>query len=110
MLSTHDYAGALAMHVADNVTQHDPRIGDGSVAWLHALTEPGATHATVEIVHDLFDNGLGITHSRVEGGNGTKAWVRARADFYRFEGTCIVEHWDVVQGWGGSGANAHPMF
>ncbi|MCJ1473680.1 hypothetical protein MMC13_002331 [Lambiella insularis] len=100
MLAAHDYAGALGMHVAENVTQHDTHIADGRAAWLTALTDPKAANATMEVVHTVFGEGVGVTLSRVTGAQGR---VGDRADFYRFAGTCLVEHWEVVGGGRGNG-------
>ncbi|TFK18621.1 hypothetical protein FA15DRAFT_565058, partial [Coprinopsis marcescibilis] len=41
----------------------------------------------------FFGEGYGFTHIKVIQGNATFSVM----DYFRFQGTCIVEHWDVVQ-------------
>ncbi|MFK8003289.1 MAG: nuclear transport factor 2 family protein [Polyangiales bacterium] len=76
--------------VAENVLQHDPRIGDGRQAWLDSL---GLQDALVheELVRTLADSAWALTQSRGRKGD---APVIIYDLFHQREGE-VVEHWVV---------------
>ena len=79
-------------HVASNLIEHDPfdfQGRDPNIAKLSAII-PFAKFA---VQRHNFDNEIGFIHLRVDENPGPVAL----ADVYRFNGTCIVEHWDIAQ-------------
>lgn len=55
----------------------------------------------------LVDGDLAVVHVRATRPGAPDAAV---ADFYRFDGDRIVEHWDVLQAVPESPVHDHPMF
>jgi predicted SnoaL-like aldol condensation-catalyzing enzyme len=85
-------AEAFSTYVDPDLIEHDPynQNRDAVVAKLSQII-PDATF-TVE--HSTFESDIGFVHLRL--GEDRAAPV-ALADIYRMDGTCIVEHWEVVQ-------------
>lgn len=83
---------AYRRFVAVNLTEHNPFGPQGRDANAAILTQVLA-NANFTVLRKNFDNNLGIVHTRVEGIPQPSALV----DIYRFDGSCIVEHWDVTQ-------------
>jgi predicted SnoaL-like aldol condensation-catalyzing enzyme len=48
------------------------------------------------IMHNGFYNDTGYLHYRVVTAD---QYPQAITDILRYEGTCIMEHWDVIQSW-----------
>ncbi|PKK44878.1 hypothetical protein CI102_9480 [Trichoderma harzianum] len=73
------------------------------------------TAATFETQQKIFadvwntfvQNDIGISVEMGVMENGTTA---AFVDFWRFQGTCIVEHWDVIEFVTGDSPNPSPLF
>ena len=89
----HNVSGALLDHGDVNWIEHDPMAVSGRQVVIDALS--GFLPTTKQtFIHKGFVNGTGFTHFRedVPGQAPT-----AIADFFRFDGTCIMEHWDVSQ-------------
>ncbi|KAM0257692.1 hypothetical protein ACHAQJ_004257 [Trichoderma viride] len=69
--------------------QHNPTIGQGRDAAIAALSKnPGAN---TTIVHQAFINNTGFVHHYAFSNSPIKIM-----DAYRMNGSCIVEHWDVI--------------
>ncbi|KAJ7036704.1 hypothetical protein C8F04DRAFT_1181055 [Mycena alexandri] len=92
-----------------NDTQHNPYVLDGAAASF-ALVNPIYINHTngVEMLHQGFQAPIGWVHWRLDGG-GYPA-PTAVVDVYRFEGACIVEHWDIVQTLPADAINPHALF
>jgi len=102
-----DVADTYELYVADNVIEHDPFIADGREAGIEALT-PLIAAASFDLVHVLYDGGIGAVHSKVTLPGG--APFMATADYFRYDGTCIVEHWDVSESLPANATSSHPLF
>jgi predicted SnoaL-like aldol condensation-catalyzing enzyme len=85
-------AEAFSTYVDPDLIEHDPydQNRDDVVAKLSHII-PGATFT---VVHSTFESDTGFVHLRL-GEDG--APPVALADIYRMDGTCIVEHWEVIQ-------------
>lgn len=69
--------------------QHNPSIGQGRDAAIAALSKNPRVNTT--IVHQTFINNTGFVHHYELSTPPIKIM-----DAYRMNGSCIVEHWDVV--------------
>ncbi|KAJ7301949.1 hypothetical protein DFH08DRAFT_759847 [Mycena albidolilacea] len=89
-------------HVVSDYIQHNPNILDGNAATFDVLSARLST-STPQILHLAFSAPYGWVHHK--DGNST-----AIVDVYRFNGTCIQEHWDVIQTVPANSTNPHPLF
>ena len=94
-----DFQGAVDTYVSPNLIQHNPQIANGSQAQVNAVTAILANYDGPEFQLALVDEerGYGVVYSRFQGKQGTGLPVTGVADVYRFEGSCMVEHWDVIE-------------
>ncbi|KAH7036827.1 hypothetical protein B0J12DRAFT_703346 [Macrophomina phaseolina] len=99
---------ALLDHVSEDYIQHNPFFPSGRQVVLDAFTSfpVGATNAT--ILNQAFDANRGFVHYRQD--TAGAAEPSAIVDLYRFEGTCIMEHWDVIQERPANATNPLAMF
>ncbi|SLM35821.1 hypothetical protein LPUS_05194 [Lasallia pustulata] len=96
---------AFDTYVALNLTEHDPfdaQGRDANAAKLAAIVP----YAQFTVLRQNFDNNLGFIHVRIE----DNPEPDALADIYRMDGTCIVEHWDIVQARPANATNPIAMF
>lgn len=95
--------------VAENYTQHNPKIQDGPEAAIQALTPKfdGSPEARFDVERILVDGDLAMVHVRALHPDRPDAAV---ADIYRFANGRIVEHWDVLQQVPADAVHGHPMF
>lgn len=63
-----------------------------SETYLHKLF--GNSSIGIEILHQGFDGGIGWVHWRLDNAYPRPAAI---ADIFRFNESCIQEHWDVIQ-------------
>jgi predicted SnoaL-like aldol condensation-catalyzing enzyme len=83
---------AFETYVDLNIIEHDPdntQDRDAIVARLSQIIPL----ANLTILVSSFNNKIGLAYIRVD----EDPQPAALADIYRMEGTCIVEHWDVMQ-------------
>ena len=94
-----DFAGATNKYVALNLIQHNPQIANGSAAQIAAVTSILANYDGPNFELALVDEerGYGIVFNQFIGKPGTGLPLSAVVDIWRFEGTCIVEHWDAIE-------------
>ncbi|KAF2670475.1 hypothetical protein BT63DRAFT_439506 [Microthyrium microscopicum] len=87
---------ALEVHAADTYIQHNPSALSGKEATINFFKSmPPGAKTTREIINQGFGgNNTGFVHYKMQRGEGK--WT-AVVDVYRMEGTCVVEHWDVMQ-------------
>ncbi|KAJ4327634.1 hypothetical protein N0V84_001883 [Fusarium piperis] len=86
---------ALGNHVADDYIQHNPNVLSGRQNAIDALGPfLGAAAVNITVLRQAFDDNLAFIHYRVDAPGGEPS---ATVDIYRLDGTCIVEHWDVMQ-------------
>ncbi|EEY23487.1 hypothetical protein D7B24_009336 [Verticillium nonalfalfae] len=87
---------AILNHIAEDYIQHNPGALSGRQNALDALVPflslPGVN---LTVLRQGFENNLAFIHSRLD--IDGVAQPTAIVDIFRFNGTCIVEHWDVVQ-------------
>lgn len=69
--------------------QHNPSVGQGRDAAITALS--GRPHVNTTIVHQTFIDNTGFVHHYEFSTPPIKIM-----DAYRMNGSCIVEHWDVI--------------
>ena len=100
----HDFSGAMRGHVAADFTEHNselPNSPEEQIAWFeerHAANpEFFASEAdwNARFVHRFIVANYLIVHYFMSVGPSDNG--RMFADFWRFDGDKIVEHWDVVQ-------------
>lgn len=94
-----DFQGAMDKYVSPNLIQHNPQIANGSQAQVDAVTTILANYDGPEFQLAIVDEErrYGVVYSRFRGKAGTGLPVAGVADVYRFEGSCMVEHWDVIE-------------
>ncbi|RHZ49184.1 nuclear transport factor 2 family protein [Aspergillus thermomutatus] len=83
---------AFSTYVDPDLIEHDPfdQSRDDVVARLSQIIPD----STFTVVHSSFESDTGLVHLRL---GDEDAEPVALADIYRMDGTCIVEHWDVLQ-------------
>ncbi|KAJ7352084.1 hypothetical protein DFH08DRAFT_956894 [Mycena albidolilacea] len=95
-------------HIAADYIQHNPFELDGipsSFNFLYPIFSN--TSVTVQILHRVFEAPYGWLHYRVD---GLLEEPTAILDLFRFNGTCVQEHWDVIQERPVNATNPHPLF
>ncbi|KAL0936161.1 snoal-like polyketide cyclase family protein [Colletotrichum truncatum] len=100
---------ALLNHMTEDYIQHNPRVLSGrqsSVDFLATLVTPDGVNMT--IIHNSFDNNIGYIHYRLDTLGAPQP--TAIVDVFRFEGSCIMEHWDVIQDRPANATNPLAMF
>ncbi|QYT05095.1 hypothetical protein H0G86_011991 [Trichoderma simmonsii] len=85
---------------------HDAFHG-ASKAEVLALVVPWFHDTAFNVWNTFLQNDIGISVEMGVLANGTTA---AFVDFWRFQGTCIVEHWDVIEFVTGDSPNPNPLF
>ena len=96
---------AFELYVDPNVIEHDPddiQDRDFIVARLSQIIP----FASLTILSSSFNNNTGLAHLKVN----EDPEPAALADIYRMDGTCIVEHWDVIQYRPANSSNPIAMF
>lgn len=83
---------AFETYVSPNIIEHDPEDKQNRAAIVARLSKiiPPAKYT---LLSKNFDNNIGLVHVKVD----EDPEPVALADIYRMDGTCIVEHWDVIQ-------------
>ncbi|KAL3424017.1 snoal-like polyketide cyclase family protein [Phlyctema vagabunda] len=84
---------AINDHLAEDYIQHNPNVLSGRQNALDSLGPVLALFNTT-IVNFGFDANVGWVHYKLEFGPGPYSAV---VDVFRFNGSCIQEHWDVAQ-------------
>ncbi|KAJ7131928.1 hypothetical protein C8R46DRAFT_1235706 [Mycena filopes] len=95
-------------YIAPNEIQHDPFVLDGTAA-AFPIVDALLTNSShgIEVLHQAFVAPFGWVHWRLDGVYSTPAAV---VELYRFDGGCVVEHWDVTQQVPTDAINPHPLF
>ncbi|KAH7111663.1 hypothetical protein B0J13DRAFT_659824 [Dactylonectria estremocensis] len=88
-------APTLLDHVAEDYIQHNPTSLSGRDESLQSLAFISPETVTFNIRHSGIDGEFAWVFSRLELAGQTEP--TAAADFLRFNGSCIQEHWDVLQ-------------
>ncbi|UKZ80098.1 hypothetical protein TrVFT333_007863 [Trichoderma virens FT-333] len=106
-----DFQGAMKKYVSSNLIQHNPQIANGSQAQVEVVTSILANYDGPEFELVIIDveRGYGVVFNRFRGKAGTGLPITGVADIYRFEGSCMVEHWDVIEGLPPNSTNPMPF-
>src|SRR5580698_8846030 len=101
---------AVSEHVGDKFVQHNPQVADGAEAFIGFVTSmrsqfPGMH---LEVKRVITQGQMVVTHSHLTLIPGKPGL--ALADFFRFEGDKVAEHWDVIQEIPDASANSNGMF
>ena len=106
-----NFSAAAAKYLSPNLIQHNPQIANGSEAMVAAvgpiLANYDGPNFSLVVVDE--EKGLAVTLNRYVGKPGTGLPIAGVADFYRFDGTCIVEHWDVIESLPPNSTNPDPF-
>ena len=86
--------------------QHNPSLPDGPQAAIDFLT-PIMPSQNITVVHTALQDNIGYIHWKDQGLNPR---TTAIVDILRFEGGCIMEHWDVIQEVPANAVSSHPLF
>lgn len=87
---------ALRNHVADTYIQHNPAALSGretTISFFQSRGSGGSVKRSI-INQGCCTNNTGFVHYKYEPQGGK---AKAVVDVYRMEGTCVMEHWDVMQ-------------
>lgn len=86
---------AYLTYVAEDYIQHNPNILSGRQNAIDAVSAFVDAGATFDIINIAFADDLGYVYSRMNIAGA--AQPTAVVDILRMNGSCIVEHWDVMQ-------------
>lgn len=107
---TSTIAAAYTTFAAEDYIQHNPWMTSGRQAAIDTLT-PIFAVADLRVRHVWFDpeleTGTGGVHYRLRMPGAERPVAVMR--LFRWEGTCLVEHWDVMQEVPGNKTNPLPM-
>ena len=101
---------AVREYVGDKYIQHNSQVGDGADAFVGFVQSFRGQFPEMhlEVKRTITQDDMVVTHSHLvpkPGGPGV-----AVADFFRFQGDKLVEHWDVIQNIPDDAANSNSMF
>ncbi|GKT61872.1 snoaL-like polyketide cyclase family protein [Colletotrichum tofieldiae] len=85
-----------AAHFDVNYIQHNPAVLSGRQAFIDAFTAASSsnTTSTTTIVHQALQDNIAYFHYKSETPGSP---ITAIVDMFRFEESCIMEHWDVIE-------------
>ncbi|RPA80474.1 hypothetical protein BJ508DRAFT_415453 [Ascobolus immersus RN42] len=86
---------AFANHVDENYIQHNPNALSGRQVAIDTFAKMNMDSITYTILNKGFDDNVGWVHYKMEMPGLPQPY--AVVDTVRFEGSCIMEHWDVSQ-------------
>ncbi|KAJ7183482.1 hypothetical protein C8R46DRAFT_1209642 [Mycena filopes] len=99
---------AAYAYIPANQIQHNPYTLDGAATSFPVVNSIiGNSSLGVEVLHQAFAAPFGWVHWRLDGFYPAPA---ALLDLYRFEGGCILEHWDITQEVPADAINPHALF
>jgi predicted SnoaL-like aldol condensation-catalyzing enzyme len=101
---------AASEYIGDMFVQHNPQVPDGAAAFIGFVNSmrsqfPGMH---LEVKRVIAQGDMAVTHSHMTLAPDEPGL--ALADFFRFEGGKVVEHWDVIQNIPDASANSNGMF
>ncbi|KAJ6506608.1 hypothetical protein C8R45DRAFT_801690, partial [Mycena sanguinolenta] len=95
-------------HFKEDFINHNPFAPDG-IASSMALVVPIFTNpaVSVQVLHQVFAAPYGWVHYRIDGWSPEPVAV---LDLYLFNGSCVQEHWDLIQTRPDNATNPHALF
>ncbi|KAL3472498.1 hypothetical protein BJX99DRAFT_235454 [Aspergillus californicus] len=90
-----DFVPVQAKYIAEDYIQHTPSLLSGRQANIDWFKNVSPASLNFTILKTAFDNGIGWVHYRMDMLGAGEPF--AVVDMVRFNGSCIQEHWDVVQ-------------
>lgn len=101
---------AVKEYVGDKYIQHNPQVGDGADAFIAFVQAFRGQFPKMhlEVKRTITQDDTVVTHSHLVLKPGEPGV--AIADFFRFKGDKLVEHWDVIQNIPDDAANSNSMF
>jgi len=101
---------ALLKYASVDLIQHNPDVGQGLAAQIAAVPPIFAVYSS-NIQFTSFDEskGYGLIFNKFAGKPGTGLPITGVADVWRWSGTCIVEHWDVIEPLSPNATNPMPF-
>lgn len=103
-------SAAALKYVGGTFVQHNPQVADGVEPFIAFVTSMRSQFPEMhlETKRAIAQGEMVVTHSHL---TLTPSEPRlALADFFRFEGGKVVEHWDVIQNIPDASANSNGMF
>jgi predicted SnoaL-like aldol condensation-catalyzing enzyme len=98
-VNKNDFITALETHVADTYVQHNPAALSGREQTLGFFKNrpKGGTPLAVKntIINQGLTNNVGFVHYKMEMPGSPRP--KAIVDLFKMNGTCVMEHWDVIQ-------------
>jgi predicted SnoaL-like aldol condensation-catalyzing enzyme len=93
-----DVRAAFTGHVDEAYVQHNPYFLSGRAAAIEGLTRavPGMKNSVARVALSD-DTGVVFYKSVAAGPGGAGGAYRAIVDVFRLNGSCVMEHWDVMQ-------------
>jgi predicted SnoaL-like aldol condensation-catalyzing enzyme len=103
-------SAAASKYVGATFTQHNPQVADGVEPFIAFVTSMRGQFPEMhlETKRVITQGDMVVTHSHLTLTPGQPGV--ALADFFRFEGGKVVEHWDVIQNIPDASANSNGMF
>ncbi|KUJ16399.1 uncharacterized protein LY89DRAFT_734495 [Mollisia scopiformis] len=92
--------------ISPDYIQHSPFLLSGCNNTLSVLLS-ASTNVNITILQIMFDSPYGMVHYRFQAPNSTAI---AFMDLWRFNGTCIEEHWDVTETFPENATNPIALF
>lgn len=98
-----DVPKAFDTYVAENYIQHNADILSGRENAIEALDPLFSSQGHVfevkrlTVGHDQSGESMAIMHLEATTTSGNATMKTDVVDMYRLQGTCVVEHWDVLQ-------------
>jgi predicted SnoaL-like aldol condensation-catalyzing enzyme len=102
-----DIPKAFQTHVAENYIQHNPSFKSGRQVAQDGLSKFIPT-LNITVAKISLSNNTGWVFAKQE--TAGKPGYTAVVDLFRMDGSCVVEHWDVVQARPATPSNPLAMF
>lgn len=94
LLIEKDPIGTVQRHVSEDYIQHNPSVLSGRQAAVDVFESFPSPQINYTVISTGFACGRAWIHYRMDILGSLPSAV---VDLYRFEGSCIVEHWDVME-------------
>lgn len=99
---------ALLRHMPEDYIQHNPNVLSGRQNAIDFTGPLFASGVQFTILHSVVENNIAFIHTRMDI-KGAPEPI-AVVDIWRFDGSCMVEHWDVYQARESNSTNPLALF